>query len=334
MQTRLPHFTVRALINFLVRQGLDRQQLLLLVNTSLEELNDQGTSYASAAYERLLQFGEQQLGMCNVGFLHGKAFELSFWGILGHIVAASPTIADALYYQKRYQCLLGTNGTAYHELEGDVATIRWLSGPDASANSIEQVITAWIAFAFIFTQSEDQPLSVHFTHAPLADKADYETFFRCPVFFHAEFNGVRLKTRLLQLPLNAYNQEVLDVLCHHAEQKLTALKTSGSIDIIQQFITESLPTRVPELNDVASFLGISSRQLQRNFQKQSTSLTEVLDTVRKRLAAAYLTQTDHKLVDIATILGYSEQSAFQRAFKRWFDTTPQDFRLHPRPINT
>ena len=252
--------------------------------------------------------------------------------MLGHIVAAAPSLADAIGYQKRYQCLLGNTGQAYHEVEDDVVTIRWLTIPQASANSIEQVITAWVAFAFKYTQSTDKPIAVYFTHSAFADEKDYQAFFGCPVYFNASFNGVKLQTSSLNISLSSFNEEVLNVLCAHAENKLLAKRKNASLDIIEQYIIATLPDKVPELTDVAEHLGISCRQLQRRLQKDNTHLSSMIEQIRKSLAVSYLTQTDHKLLYISTILGYSEQSAFQRAFKRWSGQTPQAFRLKPMPI--
>ncbi|NMP30180.1 AraC family transcriptional regulator [Thalassotalea sp. M1531] len=328
----LPHYSVRALVNYLVNCGLDRKLLLTHIATDEQALSNAQQSYPQSDYEALLSYGANQLNIPNIGFMHGKAFELSFWGILGHIVAAAPTLWDALGYQKRYQCLLGNSGQAYHEIEDEVVTIRWLSDAQCSANSIEQVITAWVAFAFSYTLSNDKPISVHFTHSAVSGLEQYQEFFGCEVLFNTEFNGIKVKQSSLTLPLTAFNEEVLTVLCNYAEQKLSQKKSTGSLDIIRQYIIETLPEGIAELNEVAQFLGISSRQLQRKFQQQNTSLTAFLEHIRQDLAVSYLTQTNHKLLYISSVLGYSEQSAFQRAFKRWFNCTPQEYRLNPKAI--
>ncbi len=323
-------YALKALVNFLVRQGIALSDVFAVIGVKEETFNER--DYTTEDYEALLQFGSQRLAIANIGFVHGKAFELSFWGFLGHIVAACPSLWQALGYQKRYQCLLGNTGRAYHEIEQQQVVIRWLSEPNASANNIEQVITSWVAFAFLYTHSDDKPLSVHFTHAPLAGSEQYQEFFGCPVYFNGDFNGIVFKQSSLLLPITSFNEEVLNVLCCHAENKLAAKRSSASLDIITQFIIETLPNKVPELGDIAEHLGIGVRQLQRKLQKEQTNLTQLLTDIRQSQAISYLTQTDHKLLYIAAKLGYSEQSAFQRAFKRWTGQTPQSYRLNPYPL--
>ncbi len=312
--------------------GLERSILLAHIKTNEADLNSAQCDYTPEDFEHLLSLARQSLKVNNIGFLYGKAFEPSCWGLLGHIVVAAKTLADALAYQKRYQCLLGNAGQAYHEFEGDIITIRWLSEPSASPCNIEQVITAWAAFSFTHTLVDDKPIAVYFTHNQMAALEDYETFFGCPVYFNANFNGIKVKESSLDLPLSSYNQEVLNVLLSNAQHKLTEKRLNASLDMITEYIIDVLPDHVPELAEISAHLGISTRQLQRKFQKESTNLTELMESIRKNLAISYLTQTDHKLLYISTMLGYSEQSTFQRAFKRWSSVTPQEFRLNPSPL--
>lgn len=332
METFLPSYSVRSLINFLVERGLCRSELLVLINTTLEQINDGSYSYTNSAYESLLEFGAQQLHCTNIGFQYGKVFDLNAWGLLGHIVAVSPTLKQAIYYQRRYQCLLGNTGQAYHE-EGDgIITTRWLSVPECSTQSIEQVITAWVSFSLQYTLSEDKPISIHFTHHLTTEIDEYLNYFDCPVYFNANFNGIRAKVSSINMPLKAYNEEILNVLCAHAENKLINKRLNASLDMVTEFIINELPHQLPSLSQVATHLGISSRQLQRQLNKERTNLTLLTETIRKNLSVAYLIQTDHKLIYISTMLGYSEQSAFQRAFKRWTGITPQEFRISPIPL--
>lgn len=330
MVIHIPSYSIKSLVNFLRSEGLQRQSLLELIATNEAELNDSQFQYSFLAYEKLIAYACEQLNIANIGFAHGKAFELSCWGLLGHIVVASKNLWDALNYQNKYQCLLGNSGQAYYEVEEDRVVMRWLSDQDCSANAIEHVITAWTAFAFAAVQNDDKPLSVHFTHACLTKVSDYTDFFGCKVFFNANFNGIMIKQSSLESRLIGYNEEVLNVLCCHAENLLAEKRFSGSLDIVVQYIVETLPDHVPDLSEIANHLGIGGQQLQRKLKNEKTNLTSLLEEVRNKTAIAYLTQTDHKILYISTVLGYSEQSAFQRAFKRWHGVTPQNFRLNPK----
>jgi len=330
--TILPHYAMYGLVNFLRSRGISINESLAVLQCTSADLTSDEKHFSIADYERLRAYASKKLDCNNLGFEHGKAFYPGEWGLLGHIVMASENLVQALYFQKRYQCLMSALGRAYHIQEHGLVTMRWLSDASATTNSIEQVITAWVAFAFSNTLSEDKPVSVHFVHQPLANEQHYQEFFGCEVHFQANFNGIVIKESSLHLPLINQNDAVLNVLCCHAENLLAEKRANASLAIINQYIIEMLPNRVPKLDDIAQHLGLSTRQLQRKFQKESTNLTSLLEDIRKSLAVSYLSQTDHKLMYISTMLGYSEQSAFQRAFRRWTGKTPQSFRLQPTPI--
>lgn len=329
----IPIFSIRGLINFLKRQGLQEPELLSQLKTTPQALADDSSQFTEQEYLALFTYAQDALNIKNLGFAHGKQLQPGEWGLLGHIVMACENLYQAMSLQRRYQCLTTTSGEAYHEENELETTMRWLSSPDTPNQIIEQVITAWVAFAFNHTITEQKPKAVHFVHSAEADLKEYEDFFGCPVYFDSQFNGVVIHTSSLTLPLVNANKDVLAVLCNHAEVQLTEKKAMASLNVIRQFIIEQLPNGVPSLAEIAEHLGISVRQVQRKFQKEQTNLTEVLEQIRRNQAIAYLTQTDHKLMYVATVLGYSEQSAFQRAFKRWTGQTPQAFRLSPVSIN-
>ncbi|NEP18534.1 MAG: helix-turn-helix transcriptional regulator, partial [Leptolyngbya sp. SIO4C1] len=82
----------------------------------------------------------------------------------------------------------------------------------------------------------------------------------------------------------------------------------------------------PKLDAIAAKLGYSSRTLQRKLQQAGTSFQQVLDDIRRELAFQYLQETQLTASEIAFLLGFSENSAFTRAFRRWTAITPGDYR--------
>lgn len=332
MQYLVPQYSVKSLVQYLMQHDIEKRVLLELINTSDLEFSQTQSVYSLEQYEALLDYGKGVLQQSNIGFKFGQAFELGIWGILGHIVVAAPNLLAALNYQKRYQCLIGNVGQAEHEIKDEQFIMRYIAHPQASDSNIEHVITAWLTFAFSYTRSNDTPISVHFTHRCPTNIDEYQAFFRCPVIFGDNFNGVKINQSSLLHPIISANDEILNVLLSQAEHQLTIKRQKASMDIIREFIIEQLPTGVPSLEDVSQHLELSSRQLQRKFQQEQTNLSQLIEAIRQQLAISYLTQTNHKLIYISTILGYSEQSAFQRAFKRWFGITPQAYRQAPVPL--
>ena len=97
---------------------------------------------------------------------------------------------------------------------------------------------------------------------------------------------------------------------------------------VRSQISQSLSEGVPTIFDTAQQLGMSGRTLQRRLSKQGYSFQTLVDESRRQLSERLLQETDYSLAEIAFMTGYSEQSAFTRAFKRWAGQTPRSYRLN------
>ncbi|MEO1059263.1 MAG: helix-turn-helix transcriptional regulator, partial [Actinomycetota bacterium] len=113
---------------------------------------------------------------------------------------------------------------------------------------------------------------------------------------------------------------------HLDEQLRVALAERGLEARVRHVIANGLADGVPPMRVVASRLGMSERTLHRRLADDDLRYQNLVVEVRRTLATAMLTSTDHTLVDIAFMTGFSDQSAFQRAFKRWTGRTPLSVR--------
>lgn len=95
-------------------------------------------------------------------------------------------------------------------------------------------------------------------------------------------------------------------------------------------ISQSLSEGVPAVSEIASRLGMSARTLQRRLSDRGHPFQSLVDDARRELAQRLLRQTEYSLADVAFLTGFSEQSAFNRAFRRWQGQTPRSYRLGGR----
>jgi len=108
--------------------------------------------------------------------------------------------------------------------------------------------------------------------------------------------------------------------------------SSRQLDEVITELKRQLEDGKTSLESVAASFAISGRQLQRQLKDYGTSFRQLLDATRFQYARSYLDQNSLSLSYIAGKLGYSEDSAFSRSFKRWTGHTPQDFRLNPKIV--
>jgi AraC-like DNA-binding protein len=169
---------------------------------------------------------------------------------------------------------------------------------------------------------------VHFGYPrPAATSAHREVFGDASLVFGAPHDAFVMDARLLDTPQQSVDSSLHGVLRAHAEQLLMELAPGETCaDGVRAQLLRLLPKHEASAERVARKLGMSRRTLTRQLEAEGTSFTELFSALRRQLAERYLQHTDDSVEDIAFQLGYSEASAFVRAFRRWNGRAPREYR--------
>lgn len=318
--------TLRSLLNHLIVQGLSKEHILAHLGLSESQLSQSGELVDIKLYESLYAFAERHLNSKTIGFDLGKGIEADRWGTLGYIAFTAPSIKAALACQRRYQSLVGNKGTPIQELSESKIILKWLPAYACSHHTVEEIITGWIALARRLSNERIHPICIYFGHECQSDPALYEAYFDCEVKFGCDYHGIQIHQDTINQPFNRHDPELHALLCRHADSLLNRLAERRPVESVTKFITNQLPFGVPEIDDAAQNLHVSVRTLQRKLSEHDITFSGLVDSIRKELALSYLRNTNTKIVYITQMLGFSEQSAFQRAFKRWTGKTPRQYR--------
>ena len=177
-----------------------------------------------------------------------------------------------------------------------------------------------------------QLYEVHFQHAMPKNIALYEQYFGCKVRFSQARNQVLMHVSELSRPLKQGDQTLQKLLMQQAKALLEKFPYSTLVDQqLQQAILIGLQKNLFQIKHIAEQMNFSVRQLQRHLQKQGKTYQQCMQEIRCMLAMQYLKDPHLSLQETAMLLGYSEQSAFQRAFKQWTQLTPQQWRQQNMP---
>ena len=179
----------------------------------------------------------------------------------------------------------------------------------------------------------DVPLkAVQFRHHLIGDVEEYKKIFSVNVSFDQEESSLLFDSSIKNIPCKSADHFLLGSLLNLAEkflQKLPNEKRSTQSNLnsrVTSIIGKDLALGEPQIEKIASAVGMSSRSLQRKLEEEGTSLSQLVVSVRKEVASELLKNVDLTYEEIALSLGYSTASAFNRAFKQWFKMSPSEFR--------
>jgi AraC-like DNA-binding protein len=171
------------------------------------------------------------------------------------------------------------------------------------------------------------PLKVGFQYPQPEDVSAYHRLFRAPLEFEQPINFVIFDAALLDQPFPKANPGLFAVLDRYIIELLKKLpRQENIVDSVRQEISDGLRGGDAGLEAIALRLSIAPRTLQRKLKEAGTSHQELLDEMRRELSIHYLQERQMAVCEVAFLLGFSETSAFHRAFKRWTGTTPGEFR--------
>ena len=261
------------------------------------------------------------------GLFIGAGVQPRHVGVLGYLVLACEHLGEAVATYQRYERLFyGVDLAEVAMVAGEVE-IRWPKGTAASPLADEVAIAALVSFLRRQVEQAPAPRLISFLHeGSPARQAACEAFFGCPVTFGDTHTRVRFEASLLGLPMPRRDPGLRELLDGQARALLAALPEGGEFDrAVQQLLVRLLPDGEVSADRVAQALHQSTRTLQRRLAERGMSWQQLLDRTREQLARQYLADPGLALAQIALLLGYSEQSAFTRAFKRWTGQTPAQY---------
>mgnify|MGYP001273015853 CR=1 FL=1 len=252
-------------------------------------------------------------------------------GVMGYVVLASSNLGEALLAYQRYERLFYGADLAEISMEGGDVEIRWERSSASMGQLMDSVgIASLITFLRRQVDNAPPPSLITFINSSPdtpEERAAYESFFCCPVRFDDGYTRVRFPVSYLSIAMPHSDPGLRALLDRQAEALLLALPDSDAFDrALQQVMLRLLPENNATLQRAADALHVSLRTLQRRLDKRDLTWQQLLDRTREQLARQYLADRSLMLGDIALLLGFSEQSAFNRAFKRWTGQTPARLR--------
>lgn len=317
--------------------GRNPLPLLERYRISPQSLDDDNTLIPLSLVARLLEASAEFTGRMDFGLRMSQAQDLSVLGPLAIAIRNAPTVAQAMQDISSYlfmhspAMLLGIHehstvvpGTTEMRFEIRLPTRQVQRQVlDLCLADLHNFLTA-LAGAGYLLKAVDLP------HTPIAPLATYKRFFGAPVRVAQERATLYLAPETLAADLQGVDETLRQLAVDYLEEHYPT-RDQGVSERVRQALRGTLSTHRCGKKDIAAVLAMHPRTLQRRLDGEGTSFTVLREEARKHAALRYLRETRTPLVQVAGLVGLSEQSALTRSCKRWFGTTPSDLRRHYGP---
>jgi len=168
---------------------------------------------------------------------------------------------------------------------------------------------------------------VHVVHARPSYAAEYARVFEAPVVYGAPCNAVVTNATRLDAPMLHANPRIAAAFEQHARQLLDGLsRTRGIVGRVRQEVMAQLQSGTVSMSETGARLAMSVATLRRRLEEEHATFSGIIDDVRKGLSKQYLRDPALSVTEIAFLLGFSNVTAFGRAFKRWTGVSPIAYR--------
>lgn len=259
----------------------------------------------------------------------GAAMRCEDYGAFGMAWKAAPNLLGSFARAERYARLL-TNVSTYEVVadEREVAIVLHRQGDRRGLRlSNEASLASVVTICREVSTRRVDPCAVQIRHAGPVDRAPYETFFGCEVSFSAGRNALVFDRSVVERPNRLGDEAMSRFFSALLDRELENVDPAEPIEaLVRMQISRSLSAGLPRMTEVARAVGMSERTLHRRLADLGITYKTLAEQTRRQLAEGLLRQTRYSLAEVAFMTGFSEQSAFNRAFKRWEGRTPAAFR--------
>lgn len=317
---------LEAVVEYLEAQGVTLDELWTRYDTSLENLQDQ-QFVPFELFSDAFELGAASTRDASIGLHVGENVSARHWGQLGYLILSGEDGFEGINYIQRFARLITNAMESSFAMEGNHLACYFRMFPEHySRHTCEFFISAIFSLGKFMSEGRFAFKEIHFTYPLQSHVEHYEKVLGCRCLFNQPDNKILVERKRLAFTSTFRDPRLKKVLEQHAVSVLQHLGSGNDlVRDITGYVMDALPNGAPSLKQVCEHFSMSERSLQRSLARHSLSYQELVDQLRSDLAKTYI-DNDYNFLDIALLLGYSEQSAFHRAFKRWTGLPPAKYK--------
>ena len=313
--------------------GIDTDDVWQRMGITSEFIDDREVRTPHSAQRAFWKVMEEVTGDADIGLHLAENMNVYKGQVLQYLFLSSPTFGDGLNRALNYQRLLSDASQASILTEDDEACIQVESASEhiISVRQLTECMTlSLVRFFQYVTDQQFHPSRICFTHEAPDDLSEHHRLFGCEILFGEPANRLFFEKELLDLPSLHAEPELLQLHEKLASEHVAKLERQDIVVRINRVFAEVLETGQVSLDEVAARLEMKPRTLRTRLTEAGTSFNQLLGDYRCNLAKRLLAGTDESIDEIVYLTGFSEPSTFYRAFKRWTNLTPVEYRNSKR----
>lgn len=265
-----------------------------------------------------------------IGLHMASGLKCRDWGIYGHAIINAPDLRTAIQVMAEYITVFSQVVDERIIESDETISITYRVSDDSIVfrrQDSEFAVASILMMLREATGIDIELSEVRFEHAKPKDAHELKEFFgRMPIFNQPQ-NAIVFDRSVFETPMANPDPRLFELFQRHLTERLAERRVEHSVIVKASFIiAQKLADGVPSLFDVANAMHLSERTLQRRCSDHGMDFLHLVDQVRHQIAVQHLKYTNDSLTDIAFKLGYSQISAFSRAFRRWTGVSPMRYR--------
>lgn len=310
--------------------GVDAAATLASVGIGADDPSDHKQMIPAERYYDLLERIADQIDVTDLPVRTGASMRLDEYGALGLAFKAATTLGASYARVERYARLW--TSVAEYELRpttGGTLFILHRVGERRLGMRLsnEATLASAVSIARQVSPEPLAPVEVLVQHPAPRSITAHEEWFGCPVRFGAELDAILYAEETLARPNILGDEGISKYLISHLDAELSEItRQPALVTQAKASIAQALSEGAPKMAEIARGLGLSARSFHRRLSEHGLTFQVLTEQTRRDLAEGLLQDDSRSLAEIAFLTGFSEQSAFTRAFKRWVGTTPASFR--------
>jgi len=322
---------VRAFVEVVERAGVGRDRLLLGTKVDPNRLDVSDARLEFAEFARLETRAIDLTGDEALGLHIGEQASEAAFDLVAHLIAHAPTLRDGIELCLRFQRVFSDDSELTLVEKDDAATLR-LSFPRTTLRCdrmhAEFVLAGLLRMIKAFAGPHAKVRAADFEHARPDHHLEYTRIFGGAERFRRAFTGIEIARKVLDQACLHHHAELYEVLRSQAERTLSNLTHGvGQAERLKQyFLARPSLAAIPGMAIVARDLGMSVRSLRRRLTEEGVSYKGVLEEAFGTVATRLLSDSRRSIQETAHTMGFSDPTAFHRAFKRWTGRTPKQYR--------